>query len=270
MNTPQKSSFPSRTSARLAGFIAIAVLAGALATSATPGLAQNISKKQRKPEALILGDSVMSILGVGDEALAALNKKHPVIFGARPCQLLLKPGCIPETKESALEVFRKSKGKFSDVVIVSTGYNEYSDEFLAQALVEFKKEAKRQKVSLVWLTYRENGNVKDKSKRFNSILRKAAKKDQTLFLYDWNEHSLGKNGWYSGDKIHMSRRGGMYMALYLSRTIREVIAIRDALKVPPTTTTTTTTTIAEVTDTTLDPETTVAPAVPAVVETTPA
>jgi hypothetical protein len=214
-------------------------------------MAQNVSKKQRKPEALILGDSVMSILGVGDEAIGALNKKHPVILGARPCQLLLKPGCIPETKESALEVFRKSKGKFSDVVIVSTGYNEYSDEFLREALVEFKKEAKRQKVSLVWLTYRENGNVKDKARRFNSMLRKAAKKDPSLFLYDWNEHSLGKNGWFSGDKIHMSRRGGMYMALYLSRAIREVIAIRDAPKVTTTTTSTTTTT------TTVVPETTV-------------
>lgn len=264
MNTPQKSYFLSRTSARLAGFVAVAVLAGALASSPTPGLARNVAKKQRKPEALILGDSVMSILGVGDEALAALNKKHPVIFGARPCQLLLKPGCIPGTKESALEVFRKSKGKFSDVVIVSTGYNEYSDEFLTQALTEFKKEAKRQKVSLVWLTYRENGNVKAKSKRFNSILRKAAKKDSSLFLYDWNEHSLGKNGWYSGDKIHMSRRGGMYMALYLSRTIREVIAVRDAPKVSLTTTATT-----AVTETSVVPETTVVASVPATTETTP-
>lgn len=266
MNTPQKSFSRSRTSTRLSALVALLVLAGAFAGSATPGLAQNVSKKQRKPEALILGDSVMSILGVGDEALAALNKKHPVILGAKPCQLLLQSGCIPETKESALQVFRKSKGKFSDVVIVSTGYNEFSDQFLTQALAEFKKEARRQKVSLVWLTYRENGNVEAKSKRFNSMLRKAAKKDPTLFLYDWNEHSRGKNGWFSGDKIHMSRRGGMYMALYLSRTIREVIAVRDAPKIPSTTTTT----IAPITETTLVPETTVAPTTPAVVETTPA
>ena len=243
----RKSFFPSRTNARVAGLFAIAVLAVALANTASPSLAQNVSKKQRKPEALILGDSVMSILGVGDEALAALNKKHPVILGARPCQLLLKPGCIPETKESALEIFRKSKGKFSDVVVVATGYNEYSDQFLTDALAEFKKEAKRQKVSLVWLTYRENGNVKNKSTRFNSMLRKAAKKDPSLFLYDWNEHSLGKNGWFSGDKIHMSRRGGMYMALYLSRTIREVMAIRTAPKETTTTTSTTTSMVPETT-----------------------
>jgi hypothetical protein len=103
-------------------------------------------------------------------------------------------------------------------------------------------------VSIIWLTYRENGNVTEKAKRFNAILRRVAKSDSKFFLYDWNKFSLGKLSWFSGDRIHMSRGGGTNLARYLSKAIGEVIDIRRSRGT--TTTTATTTTLVEETTTT--------------------
>ncbi len=207
----------------------------------------SVAKKGTRPEALIVGDSVMAVLGVFDAALKVLDKKHPVIYAAEPCQLLTRSGCIPETKESALERFKNARGKFSDVIVVATGYNEFSDEVFFDATKKFREEAKKQKVSIIWLTYRENGNVTEKAKRFNAILRRVAKAEPKFFLYDWNEFSRGKLSWFSGDRIHMTRGGGTNLARYLSKAIGEVIDIR---RDKGTTTTSTTTTLVEETTTT--------------------
>ena len=215
------------------------------------GASNSVAKKDSRPEALIVGDSMMAVLGVFDSALKELDKIHPVIYAAQPCQLLTRSGCIPETKESALERFKNARGKFSDVIIVATGYNEFSDEVFFDATKKFRDEAKKQKVSIIWLTYRENGNVTEKAKRFNAILRRVAKSDPKFFLYDWNEFSLGKLSWFSGDRIHMSRGGGTNLARYLSKAIGEVIDIRRSRGTTTTTTSTTTTVVAETTTTSL-------------------
>ena len=229
----------------------ISIGIGALSVNANSAFA----KKDSRPEALIVGDSMMAVLGVFDSALKELDKKHPVIYAAQPCQLLTRSGCIPETKESALERFKNARGKFSDVIIVATGYNEFSDEVFFDATKKFRDEAKKQKVSIIWLTYRENGNVTEKAKRFNAILRRVAKSDPKFFLYDWNEFSLGKLSWFSGDRIHMSRGGGTNLARYLSKAIGEVIHIRRSrgttTTTTSTTTSTTTTVVAETTTTSL-------------------
>ncbi len=228
---------------------AVAVLTcisiGVSALSVSAG--NSVAKKGTRPEALIVGDSVMAVLGVFDAALKVLDKKHPVIYAAEPCQLLTRSGCIPETKESALERFKNARGKFSDAIVVATGYNEFSDQVFFDATKKFREEAKKQKVSIIWLTYRENGNVTEKAKRFNAILRRIAKADPKFFLYDWNEFSRGKLSWFSGDRIHMTRGGGTNLARYLSKAIGEVIDIR---RDKGTTTTSTTTTLVEETTTT--------------------
>lgn len=203
-----------------------------------------VAKKVTRSEALIVGDSVMAVLGVSNAALKVLNKKHPVIYAAEPCQLLTRSGCIPQTKESALTRFKNARGKFSDVIIVATGYNDFSDKVFFDATKKFREEAKKQKVSIIWLTYRENGNVTEKAKRFNAILRRVAKSDPKFFLYDWNKFSLGKLSWFSGDRIHMSRGGGTNLARYLSKAIGEVVEIRRARSTTTTTSTTTTSLLA--------------------------
>lgn len=207
--------------------------------------------KPKQPRALVLGDSMMAMVGVAPEALAELNDLVPVIFGAQGCQLLLTSGCMPGVDKSAYQRFREARGKFTDVVVVATGYNEYRDEALSEAIKLFRAEAKRQKVSLVWLTYRENGNVVGKAKRFNSMLRRAAKKNDDLVVFDWHKVSRGRESWFTGDKIHMSRGGAKQMARRLGAVIDRVVEQRRQKAAP--TTTTTTSTIPVMAETTLAP-----------------
>jgi len=195
-----------------------------LSVSVAPTGAATPEKKSRKPRVLILGDSVFSMLLVADEALAELNDIIPVIYRGQPCQKLLTRGCIPEVELSALQQFRNAKGEFTDAVVVATGYNENRANALQESLGEFRREAKRQKVKLIWATYRIAGNVKGKATQFNSELRRAAKRDLVFDVFDWNRLSGNRPSWFSGDKVHLSRGGTMNLARQLGKFLKRTLA----------------------------------------------
>ena len=212
MKKQHKSSFRCRRST-IALVAVVASIAGAMGSSV--GVAS--AKQQHKPRVLIVSDSVFAMLGVADKALAELNHTVPVIFGGQPCQKLLVSGCMPEVKLSAIARFRAAKGKFTDAIVVATGYNENHPEALQEALKTFKAEAKRQHVKLIWATYRVAGNVVEKSTKFNQQLRAAAKRDPSIALFDWNSIAAKKPSWFSGDKVHLSRGGAMQLARHLGK-----------------------------------------------------
>ena len=203
------------------------VVAVSLLLAATPVAASARSipaRKTEKPRVLIVGDSVFSMLLVADEALAELNDIIPVIYRGQPCQKLLTQGCIPETKLSAIQQFRNARGEFTDAVVVATGYNENRPDALQESLREFRKEAKKQRVKLIWATYRVAGNVKGKATDFNSQLRRAAKRDENLALFDWDKVSGKRPSWFSGDKVHLSRGGTTNLARQLGKFLRRTLA----------------------------------------------
>lgn len=189
-------------------------------------------KKSKKPQVLVLGDSVFSMLLVADEALDELNEIIPVIYRGQPCQKLLTQGCIPEVKLSALQQFRNARGQFTDAVVVATGYNENRPDALKNSLREFRREAKKQKVRLIWATYRVAGNVKGKATQFNSELRRAQKKDDSLLLFDWNRLSGKRPSWFSGDKVHLSRGGTVNLARQLGKFLRRSLTTTESTTTP--------------------------------------
>jgi len=218
------SSFHCRPETKrriVAGLVAAAVTLSAVPTAVD---ATAPAKKSRKPRVLVLGDSVFSMLLVADEALAELNEIVPVIYRGEPCQKLLTRGCIPEVELSALQQFRNAKGEFTDAVVVATGYNENRGDALQESLREFRREAKRQKVRLIWATYRIDGNVKEKATRFNAELRRAQKRDKNLGIFDWNRVAADRPSWFSGDKVHLSRGGTVNLARQLGKFLRRTLA----------------------------------------------
>lgn len=232
LKKPPMSSFhyrPERVRRALA-FIVVATFVLAVAPSA--GKAQVVTKKSGKARVLVLGDSVFSMLLVADEALAELNDIIPVIYRGQPCQKLLTQGCIPEVKLSAIQQFRNARGEFTDAVVVATGYNENRSDALQESLREFKREAKRQKVRLIWATYRVAGNVKGKASQFNSELRRAQKRDQSLELFDWNRISGKRPSWFSGDKVHLSRGGTTNLARHLGKFLKRVMTTTESTTAP--------------------------------------
>lgn len=221
-----KIDIRSRIDVRKRHVVALACAAAVFIGSAIHEPSAALAKPSHKPRVLIVGDSVFSMLGVADKALAELNRKVPVIFGGQPCQKLLVSGCMPNVKLSAMARFRAAKGKFTDAIVVATGYNENHPTALLEALDAFRKEAKRQHVKLVWATYRVAGNVVQKSTNFNRQLREAAKRDKSLVLFDWNSIAAKKPSWFSGDKIHLSRGGAMQLARHLGKFLDEMLTTK--------------------------------------------
>lgn len=203
---------------------AASCLVGVIGPFGTPASA----KPPHKPRVLVVGDSVYSMLGVADKALAELNAAVPVIFGGQPCQKLLVSGCMPDVKLSAMARFKAARGKFTDAIVVATGYNENHPTALLEALDAFRKEAKRQHVKLIWATYRVAGNVVEKATNFNRQLRAAAKRDTSIVLFDWNSIAAKKPSWFSGDKIHLSRGGAMQLAKHLGKFLRQELATKES------------------------------------------
>lgn len=221
MKRQPTSSFPCKR--RIAALTVVAAtVVGAVGASPSPTFA----KQDRKPRVLIVGDSVYSMLGVADKALAELNSIVPVIFGGQPCQKLLVSGCMPDVKLSAMARFKAARGKFTDAIVVATGYNENHPTALLEALDAFRKEAKRQRVTLIWATYRVAGNVVEKSTNFNRQLRAVAKRDKSIVLFDWNSIAAKKPSWFSGDKVHLSRGGAMQLARRLGKFLKQTLATK--------------------------------------------
>lgn len=210
----------------------ISVIAVSLGAVSNAAQADTPAKKSGKARVLVLGDSVFSMLLVADEALAELNDIIPVIYRGEPCQKLLTRGCIPEVELSALQQFRNARGEFTDAVVVATGYNENRPDALQESLGEFRREAKRQKVKLIWATYRIAGNVKGKATQFNSELRRAQKRDIVFDVFDWNRLSGNRPSWFSGDKVHLSRGGTVNLARQLGKFLRRILATTESTTTP--------------------------------------
>ena len=170
-------------------------------------------------EALLVGDSVMAVLSHNNAGLKLLGKRHPFILRATACQKLIYFGCTTAAKKSSLSLLKANRGKFSKVVVVATGYNDLDNSSFARAIATISAESSRQGVLVLWLTYREEGNVKKKAISYNLQLRKFSRTVPNLRLLDWNKISKGHDSWFTGDMIHMSGTGAFELARAISAAI---------------------------------------------------
>ena len=188
---------------------------------------------------LIVGDSVASVLRWAPESMkplwgGAYNTKLEV-WG---CQKLLDPGCVDSARKSALDQIVKHRPSNIDIVVIATGYNDTGAEYLRGAIRKINAEVKSQGASLIWLTYRENGNVKVKNRAFNKVLLEEAKRLR-ITLLDWEFIARKNKHWYSGDRVHMNKFGG----LQLARHIKKALDLKMGFTKPTTTTTVIATTV---------------------------
>lgn len=170
-------------------------------------------------EALLVGDSVMAVLANNNAGLKLLGKQHPFILKATACQKLIYVGCTTAAKKSSLSWLKANRGKFSKVVVVATGYNDLDNGSFARAMAAISTESGRQGVVVLWLTYREEGNVKKKASSYNAQLRKFSRTVPNLRLLDWNKISKGHDSWFTKDMIHMSGTGAFELAKAISAAI---------------------------------------------------
>jgi len=168
---------------------------------------------------LIVGDSVSTVLRWSPESMKPLwGKSYNSTLEVWGCQKLLTEGCNPSKNPSALASVLKHKNDNIDIVVVMTGYNDTGDEYLRQAIRKINTAVKQIGAELMWLTYRQNGNVRIKARSFNKVVRQEAKRLR-MSIFDWAAKSRTKSAWFTGESVHMNARGG----IALGRGIRDAL-----------------------------------------------
>ena len=201
---------------------------------------------------VIVGDSVANVLRWAPESMKPLwSSQYNAILETWGCQQIIDKGCSSSSQLSALDRIVSHRRDNIDVYVVATGYNDTGNAYLSAAIRKVAREVKSQGATLIWLTYREGGNVEIKNRMFNDIVRKEQKKLQ-MELLDWDKISRRNKHWFSGDSVHMNRFGG----LQLARHIKKTLDAHYGYGASSTTTTTTTTTTIPTSTTSTDPTTT--------------
>lgn len=187
---------------------------------------------------LIVGDSVASVLHWAPAAMVPLwRSQYNIILETWGCQKLVDPGCKPPATPSALDRIKQHKNDNIDVVIVATGNNDTGPEYLRQAIRTIAAQVKKQGASLMWVTYRENGDVLFKNRTFNPVVKAEMKRAHGT-VFDWNSISRRSKHWFTGDSVHMNGVGGYHFAI----NIKKALDTHFGLLLATTTTSTTSTT----------------------------
>jgi hypothetical protein len=182
----------------------------------------------KSAQVLVLGDSVFNAFMHVESARDLMNERQATIFATQGCQRLINEGCMDFAKLSALQQLRRHAGKFTDVVVVGTGYNDRLGPEFKQAVTAIVKEAESQGVEVLWVTYRVAGNVKGKSRVLNAQLRRFDERWENLHVADWDEHSKDTEGWFREDGVHLITRGAVGLARLLNSSLAPILVARDA------------------------------------------
>lgn len=203
-----------------------------VATGAGASAAGANDEQGGRAKVLIIGDSVFDAFDHVASAREQLGSQQKTIFAVQGCQKLLEPGCMKWVKLSALDQLRKNAGKFSDVVVIGTGYNDRIGTPFREAVLAITNEAASQGVDVVWITYRQVRHVRGKATTMNKQLVKLDPKIENLSLADWNLFSEGKekSGWFRGDRLHLVSPGANGLAQLVNQAVSEVIAKRELAK----------------------------------------
>ena len=223
-----------RVKIRALAIVLVANILVATSVGASAGEAVGASDAQvGRAKVLVIGDSVFTAFNHVPSARKLMNEQQPTIFAVQGCQKLVDKGCFAWVKLSALDQLRKHAGRFSDVVVIGTGYNDRIGTAFRMAVLAITAEAASQGVDVVWVTYRQIGHVRGNSTTRNKQLSKLDQNVANLSVVDWNAFSEGKekSGWFREDKIHLVTPGANGLARLLNESVAEVMAKRELAEV---------------------------------------
>ncbi|MDP4635419.1 MAG: hypothetical protein NWS60_03970 [Ilumatobacteraceae bacterium] len=213
-------------------FTVLLVATGVGASASTSGVGAKVMAgdgQARRAKVLIIGDSVFDAFDHVESARDLLDSQQKTVFAVQGCQKLVDPGCFAWVKLSALDQLKKNAGRFSDVVVIGTGYNDRIGTPFRQAVLAITQEAANQGVDVVWITYRQVRHVRGKATTMNKQLGKLDPKIENLHIADWNAYSAGKekSGWFRADRIHLVTPGAVGLAQLINQSVAEVAAKRE-------------------------------------------
>ncbi len=188
---------------------------------------------QPKARVLVLGDSVFHSFHHIESARRLMNVQQSTIFATQTCQRLVSPGCRPSAKLSTLDQLRKHRARFTDVVVIGSGYNDRIGPDFKEAVMQITDEARTQGVDVLWVSYREVRHVRGKAEVMNEQLTRLDRKIDNLHVADWNAFSMEAKNWFRPDRLHLIGPGADKLAEFLNASLAAILAARDAAAIAP-------------------------------------
>lgn len=217
---------PRRRSRAISSLVAAVTLLPLVSLGAVTASAAAAPAAKKAGSVLIVGDSVANSLRWADGAIDPIASKYKVNLQTWGCQKLVTPGCLPGGKpKSALDFLRAQRTNPVDVVIVMAGYNETSRPAFRPSIRTINKEAVAQGTHVIWVTYRQSGNVTTKSTYFNQVLREEDARLPNLSLADWAKFTKKHPGWFGPDRVHMYTVGGLGLGKFLRKALDEYFSL---------------------------------------------
>ncbi|MFZ4721247.1 MAG: hypothetical protein ACOYMR_17595 [Ilumatobacteraceae bacterium] len=184
-----------------------------------------------KPEALLVGDSVMNGMAqpYGATSRFQLAARYSYILDTEGCRRLITTSCRigdnPAPTNAITEV-RANAGQYRTALVIGAGYNDPTtgEVGLDTAIDVMLAESARQGVPyLVWLTYRVAGPSASRFAAHNALLRARAAAEPRLIIADWATRSAAfPSSWFSADGIHLGTDATIAMADLIGDTLDSV------------------------------------------------
>jgi len=180
-----------------------------------------------RPRVLLIGDS--TLLAIDRYNAYRALQGFDYVFDAESCRTLGIPSCGPRPlPPNAVQAIEDSHGDFDDVVIMA-GYDEWWTSFpksFDKVVAAARGKGARR---IIWLTYREGvpyklltGERADEAFiKNNKTLRDkvASGAFPDVVLAQWYPHAPTHVGWLTPDGIHLTVKGALGLADYISRWV---------------------------------------------------
>jgi len=199
------------------------------------------SAPRAQPRVLLIGDSTMLAIDRYDAYRALRGFEY--VFDAKSCRTLGIPSCGKRPlPPNAVEAINHSRGTFDDVVIMA-GYDEWWTSF-PQSFDEVVAAARAKGArKIIWLTYREGvpyklltGERADEAfiKNNQTLRDKVASGGfPDVELAEWYPHAPMHIGWLTEDGIHLTVKGALGLADYISRWVAHAEGLPCPMPVTP-------------------------------------
>jgi hypothetical protein len=167
----------------------------------------------------IFGDSVAAAFQWDPTARQVLMQGDHVTFDLSPCGRLTQPGCLSPPPPSVLEEVQLLGTKIGPTAVVLVGYNDDPHVYAAGIGTVLKAMQRRGVKHVLWLTLRA---VNQQYRLTNEVIHGASARFRWMTVLDWNSYSRGHPTWFATDSIHLSALGGVQLAIFIHRSLKQM------------------------------------------------
>jgi hypothetical protein len=168
----------------------------------------------------IFGDSVAAVFTWDPTAVQVLEQGDRVTLDVVPCGRLVQPGCtVQKRPPSVLQEVQLLGRRIGPTAVVLVGYND-DPHIYAGGIGKVLNAMHRRGVKhVLWLTLRA---INQQYRLINEVIHGASARYPWMAVLDWNAYARNRPQWFATDSIHLSSLGGVQLAIYIHRTLKQM------------------------------------------------